>query len=237
MILLPAMDLLAGRVVKLGGDHLNPERDYGTPDEIVDRWISAGAKWLHVVDLDGALGSGSNDSIIDQILDQAHSRGVSVQVGGGIRDEDRISRLNADRIIVGTRAVEDPDWLSSMAERFPDRLVVSIDGNGLDLLVKGWQSGSSETLDGVLERVATLPVAAVLYTNVTVEGRGKGVDWGPAKEIQARSPRPVIHSGGISSLEDVRGFHDLGAYGIILGSAIYLNRFTYGEAASLVGEE
>jgi phosphoribosylformimino-5-aminoimidazole carboxamide ribotide isomerase len=236
MILLPAMDLLAGRVVKLGGDHLNPERDYGNPDEIADRWISAGAKWLHVVDLDGALGSGSNDSMIDRILEQARSRGVSVQVGGGIRREDRISRFDADRIIVGTRAVEDPEWLSSMAVKFPDRLVVSIDGNGLDLLVNGWQSGSSETVGGILDRVSKLPVAALLYTNVTVEGRGKGVEWDPAKEIQSRSPLPIIHSGGISSLEDVRGFHDLGAYGIILGSAIYLNRFTYGEAASLVGE-
>ena len=236
MILLPAMDLLNGRVVKLGGDHLNPEKDYGSPEEIVDRWISSGAKWLHVVDLDGALGSGSNDSVIDLILQRARSHDISVQVGGGIRSEERIARFGADRIIVGTRAIEDPDWLDAMAHKYPDRLVVSIDGKGLDLLVKGWQSGSSETLDGVLERVSKLPVAALLYTNVTVEGRGEGVDWGPAKKIQDRSPHPVIHSGGISTLEDVRGFHDLGAYGIILGSAIYLNRFTYGEAASLVGE-
>lgn len=236
MNLLPAMDLLSGRVVKLGGDHLNPERDYGSPEEIADRWISAGARWLHVVDLDGALESGSNDRSIDLILEKASSCGVSVQVGGGLRDENRLARFPAERLIVGTRAIEDPDWLEAMAAKFPHRLVVSVDGNGLDLLVKGWQSGAAETLGEVLTRVSQLPVAALLYTNVTVEGRGKGVDWGPAKVIQDRSPHPVIHSGGISSLEDVRGFRDLGAHGIILGSAIYLDRFTYEEAASLLGE-
>ena len=237
MILLPAIDLLGGRVVKLGSDHLHPERDYGAPGEIADRWIDEGAKWLHVVDLDGALGSGNNDDVIDRILKKARAANVKVQVGGGLRDENRLDRFDADRLVVGTRAVEDPPWLAAMAALHPEKLVVSIDGRGLDILVRGWQSGTPENLTTVLGRIGELPVAAVLYTNVDVEGKGGGVDWGPAEEIQSRSPRPVIHSGGISTLQDVRGFRDLGAHGIVLGSAIYLDRFTYGEAASLVEEE
>ncbi len=236
MILLPAIDLFGGRVVKLGSDHRNPERDYGTPGETADRWIQAGARWLHVVDLDGALGTGSNDAAVDLILGKARAAGVQVQVGGGLRDEKRLNRFDADRLVVGTRAIEDPSWLTAMTALYPGKLLVSVDGRGLDLLVKGWQEGTPESLSTVLERVGNLPVAGLLYTNVSVEGLGSGVDWGPAEEIQSRSPRPVIHSGGISTLEDVRGFLDRGAYGIILGSALYLDRFTYGEAASLVGE-
>jgi phosphoribosylformimino-5-aminoimidazole carboxamide ribotide isomerase len=238
MIIYPAMDILERKIVKLDGTHRVAEKVYGTPEEIAERWISAGAKWLHVVDLDGALGTGSNDVPIIQLVPKARAKGVQIQVGGGIRDDRRLTlfaegKFAADRIVVGTRAVREPDWLERIATKYPYKIIAAIDAKGHDIVVAGWQESAGLKIEEFVRRACMWPVAGFLYTNVKVEGLGKGVDWEPIEHVISVSPRPVIVSGGVSSLDDVRRFKELGAHGVIVGSALYNNRFTFEEAQAI----
>ncbi|MBI2901826.1 MAG: 1-(5-phosphoribosyl)-5-[(5-phosphoribosylamino)methylideneamino] imidazole-4-carboxamide isomerase [Planctomycetes bacterium] len=235
MIVYPALDLLDRKVVKLDATHKAPEKVYGTPVEVAERWIAAGATWLHIVDLDGAFGTGSNDVPIIQTIPRCHANGVHVQVGGGIRDERRLrlfteGKYAADRIVVGTRAVTDPDWLAKMAAAHPHRLVVAVDASGFDVLIEGWQRTAGIDVRDFVRAASVHPVAGFLYTNVRVEGRGAGMEWDPVEAVVEASPRPVTFSGGITSLEDVRKLRELGADGAIIGSALYAGRFTFEEA-------
>ncbi len=235
MIVLPAMDLLDRKVVKLDATHQRTETVYGTPAEVAERWIAAGADALHVVDLDGAFGTGSNDVPILQLIPRCRACRVQLQVGGGIRDDGRLrlfaeGRYAADRIVVGTRAITDEAWLSRVARQFPHRLMVAVDARGLEIVVAGWQKPAGLEVTEFLARASALPIAGFLYTNVAVEGRGEGVDWTPIERIVAVSPKPVIFSGGVSAIDEVRRFRDLGAFGIVVGSALYSGRFTLEEA-------
>lgn len=236
MIVYPAMDLYEGRVVKLdSGAHRVVEKTYGTPAEVADRWISAGATWLHVVDLDGAFATGSNDVPIIQLVPRCHARGVHVQVGGGIRDERRLKlftegKYAADRVVVGTRAITDPDWLAKMAAAHPYKVVVAVDGSGYDVLIEGWQKSAGMDVRDFVRSASAYAIAGFLYTNVRVEGKGGGLEWGPVQELIDASPRPIVFSGGVSSLEDVRRLRSLGAHGVVVGSALYSGRFTFEDA-------
>ena len=235
MILLPAMDLLDRKVVKLDAAHRAAEKIYGTPSEIADRWIGEGAEWLHLVDLDGAFDQGSNDVPILQVIPRCREKRVHVQVGGGIRDERRLrlfmeGRYAADRIVVGTRAVTDETWLARASGLYPHRLMVAVDAKGLEVMVEGWQKSAGMDVLDFIRRASQHPIAGFLYTNVSVEGKGQGVDWRPVERIAAESPKPVVFSGGVSSIDEVRRFKDLRAYGIIVGSALYAGRFTLEEA-------
>lgn len=232
MILYPAIDLYDGKVVKMDprGGHARVEKVYGGPAELARRWGGEGAEWLHVVDLDGALGTGrDNRAALDEVL--GARGGVRVQFGGGIRDEEAIRALPAavERVVIGTKAVRDAKWLQHVAGRFPGRLVVSIDGRGRDVLVGGWQESAGVDVVDFLGDMKGIPVAAFLYTNVAVEGRSKGVDWEPVKAVLDAAPAPVVFSGGVTTLEEVARFKSLGAFGIICGSALYSGRFTFAD--------
>jgi phosphoribosylformimino-5-aminoimidazole carboxamide ribotide isomerase len=238
MILFPAMDLFDQKVVKLEAKaHREVETVYGSPLEVADRWLSAGAEWLHVVDLEAALGTGKDHRpVLALIRKRAQSRGARIQWGGGIRDEESLKAVldgGADRAIVGTRAIRDWEWLAQASERHPGKILVSIDGRGREVLVAGWQEKSAIDAVEFLRRSEALPLAGYLYTNVAVEGRGQGVDWEPVREVLAAARKPVVVSGGVSSLSDVARFKDLGAYGIIAGSALYQGRFEFGPAQAL----
>ncbi len=245
MIVFPALDLYDGKVVKLHAEgHNRVEKVYGTPGEVADMWIAQGAEWLHVVDLNAALGEGMpNRPALLQVLPRASRAKVSVQWGGGVRDEDSIRSLlgarlgdtgaQLSRLIIGTRAIEDWAWLERVSKDHPDRIVVAIDAAGRKVLVKGWQEDAGVDVVDLLTRAKDLPVAGFLYTNVRVEGRQEGVDWGPVKEVIQAAPKPVIFSGGISSLDEVVRFKTLGAHGIIVGASMYSGRINFAKARDL----
>lgn len=238
MIIYPAMDILERKIVKLDSSHRIAEKTYGTPDEVAERWMKEGAKWLHVVDLDGALGTGSNDVSIIQLVPKARAKGVQVQVGGGIRDERRLKlfaegKFAADRIVVGTRAVREPEWLEKIATQHPYKIIAAIDARGHDIVVAGWQESAGLKVEEFVRRASMWPVAGFLYTNVHVEGLGKGVDWEPIEHVISVSPRPVIFSGGVTTLDDVKRFKEIGAHGVVVGSALYGGKFTFEEAQAI----
>ena len=139
----------------------------------------------------------------------------------------------AERAIVGTKAVRDWAWLAEAAGRHPGKVMVSIDGKGREILINGWQASAGVDAVEFIAKANALPLAGYLYTNVAVEGRGEGVDWTPVRDIIEASTKPVVFSGGVSSIQDVARFKDLGAYGIIAGSALYKGRFGYPEAKAL----
>jgi phosphoribosylformimino-5-aminoimidazole carboxamide ribotide isomerase len=245
MIIFPAMDLLNGNVVKLeAAQHKREEKVYGTPALVTDRWLSAGAEWLHVVDLNAALGEGHpNHLALLSILPKVERHKAKLQWGGGVRDGATLRLLLdaemgdsgacIDRVVVGTRAIKDWQWLESASENYPDRIVVAIDAMGREIVVGGWQEKAGMDVVEFVKKAKDVSIAAFLYTNVAVEGRGKGVDWDPVKAVVEASPKPVIFSGGITTTDEVARFKALGAHGIIIGSALYSNRIDFKAAKAL----
>ena len=237
MIIFPAMDLWNGEIVKLEAKHHRTvETVYGKPAEIADRWLGLGATWLHVVDLNAALGEGNNLPALSLIDSHARKSRAKIQWGGGVRDKNALRTVldgGADRAIVGTKAIRDWAWLVEMAAEFPNRIMVSIDGKGREIMVEGWQSKAGVDVVEFLAKANGLPLAGYLYTNVAVEGRGEGVDWTPVRDVIESSTKPVVFSGGVTTIEDVARFKELGAYGIIAGSALYKGRIGFSEAKAL----
>lgn len=245
MIIFPAMDLMNGNVVKLEAQrHKGQEKVYGTPGIVADRWLSAGAEWLHVVDLNAALGEGHpNHLALLTLLPKVGKHQARLQWGGGVRDAATLRALleaelgdtgaNIDRVIVGTRAVKDLQWLQSASESYPDRIVVAVDAVGLDIVIGGWQEKAGKDVLTLMGEVKDLPLGALLYTNVQVEGKGQGVDWEPVKRVLGAATKPVIFSGGITTIDDVTRFKELGAYGIIIGSALYSNKIDFRRAKAI----
>ena len=230
MIIFPAIDLWNGRVVKLDiGRHREVERVYGAPAEIADKWKGLGAAWLHVVDLNASIGEGDANT---RVLDVLRGR-VKLQWGGGVRDDatlDVLLKGGVDRAIVGTKAIQDWDWLVRASKRHPGKIMVSIDGRGREILIKGWQESSGVDAVEFLKRANDLPLGGYLYTNVAVEGRGKGVDWSPVEDVVKAAKHPVVFSGGVSTLDDVRRFRQFEAYGLVVGSSLYMGRVDFVEA-------
>lgn len=237
MIVFPAMDLWNGEIVKLEAkQHRAVEIVYGKPAEIATRWLDQGAQWLHVVDLNAALGEGNNLPALSLIGSRAAKSGAKIQWGGGVRDDAALKAVldaGAERAIVGTKAIRDWAWLVEAASRHPNRIMVSIDGKGRQIMIEGWQADAGVDVVEFIARANGLPLAGYLYTNVAVEGRGQGVDWTPVRDVVEASTKPVVFSGGVTTLEDVARFKELGAYGIIAGSALYKGRFEFTAAKAL----
>lgn len=222
MIAVPAVDLKDGRCVQLVGGRPDDERlSLPDPEGVARRWSGTGFRHLHLVDLDAALGRGDNRDLLRRILDGADA---SVQVGGGVRsrsDVDALLDAGADRVVVGTRAVRDPDWLERTAEERPERLVVAADVRDGEVLVKGWTEGSGLAVEALLERLAPLPLAGVLCTDVGREGRLEGVERSSVREVVGATDHPVWVSGGIRSLDELAFLDEIGAAGAVLGTALY----------------
>ena len=237
MIIFPAMDLWNGDIVKLeANQHRTVEIVYGKPGEIADRWLGLGAEWIHVVDLNAALGEGNNLPMLSLLRSKAAKTRAFIQWGGGVRNVAGLRAVldgGADRAIVGTKAIKDWAWLVETATAFPDRIMVSIDGKGRQIMIDGWQSTSGVDAVEFIARANALPLAGYLYTNVAVEGRGEGVDWTPVRDVVEASTKPVVFSGGVTTIDDVARFKELGAYGIIAGSALYKGRIDFSKAKAL----
>ena len=236
MIAIPAIDLRDGACVQLvGGDFAQERVRLPDPVEVASEWEAAGFAALHVVDLDAAIGRSANTERIAQLIAAVS---IPVQVGGGIREESAIERLlslGAARVIVGTRALEDPDWLESVASGCPGRLVVASDVRDRVVLTHGWTRSLSTSLDEVLDRLAALPLGGVLVTAVHNEGRMAGPDVELTREVAARIPHSVYASGGIASVVDLRLLADANAAGAVIGMALYTGAIDPREAAREFG--
>jgi phosphoribosylformimino-5-aminoimidazole carboxamide ribotide isomerase len=222
LIAIPAVDLRGGKCVQLvGGDYDAEQVRLDDPVAVARDWVREGFTRLHVVDLDAATGRGSNTDVIRDILATAD---VPVQVGGGVRDESRIERLldeGAEWVVVGTRAVEDEDWRSEMAHRFPGRLIVAADVRERLVVTKGWAETSRLNVVDFVEELSQLPLAGVLVTAVHLEGRLQGTDLPLMEDVAEACAWPVFASGGVSSLEDMRALEHRGLAGAVLGMALY----------------
>ena len=211
MIAVPAIDLRDGACVQLVGGRFDDERvRLSDPVAVAHQWAELGFARLHVVDLDAAMRSGSNDAMVDALITATNA---AVQVGGGVRSQERVEHLldaGAARVVLGTRALQDRDWLAEQARRFPDRVVVAADIRGGRLAVDGWTGTLEEDVFSAIAGFNALPLAGVLVTAVDAEGQMRG----PATELLERvvgvCEHSVFASGGVTSLDDLRMLDALG---------------------------
>jgi phosphoribosylformimino-5-aminoimidazole carboxamide ribotide isomerase len=225
MIAMPAVDLREGRCVQLVGGRPDEEKvSLDNPSSVAMRWWELGFAYLHVVDLDAAMGTGNNDRLVGEVV---AGTAAESQVGGGVRDDDRADVLfasGARRVVVGTRAVDDPDWLAQLAARYPGQIVVAADIRDGVVLRKGWTEASKLRVKAFLKGLNELNLAAVLCTDVDREGRMQGIDIDEMTAVIDATPHPVMVSGGITSMDDLEALAEAGAYAAVLGMALYTGR-------------
>jgi len=228
---IPAIDVKGGKCVQLVGG--KPGTEKVMIDDVMGvarRWQSEGAEMLHIIDLDSALGIGNNETLIEMI---AASISIPVQVGGGIRDEEKVQRLfdiGCERVIVGTRAIQDRPFVKKMADEYPDGIVVAIDSVANEVVIKGWQESSGKDLLAVVKDIETLPIFGFLYTNVEVEGQLKGIDPIPIQALVNNTKKPLIVSGGVTTMGDLDLLQRIGAQFAVVGMAIYTGRIDFKKA-------
>ena len=231
----PAVDVQDGQVVQLVGGERGTGRTYGDPVEAARNWAAAGADTLHLVDLDGAFeGERANAAAIERVV---AATDADVQVGGGIRtatDAFDLLESGVDRVILGTAAVENPDVVSTIAERYPDGVLVSLDSKGGEVVVSGWTEGTGLDPAEAAARFVEAGAAGILFTDVDVEGRMEGVRGEEVRRIVSAVDAPVIASGGVATVEDVRIVHDAGAAAVVVGTALYEGAFTLAAARDAV---
>ncbi|WP_163864534.1 HisA/HisF-related TIM barrel protein [Myxococcus eversor] len=223
---IPAIDLREGACVQLVGGSYDDERvRVKDPLDALLRWRAFGFRAFHVVDLDAALGKGSNADVVTRLT--AHEPGLTFTVGGGVRELEKVEALlegGASAVVVGTRAIEDPAWLAEVARRYPGRVVVAADVRGREVVTRGWTAGSGRTVGDVLATLDPLPLGGLLVTAVHKEGQLEGVDLALMREVVVRSRHRLYASGGVTTLEDLRALASVGAYGAVIGMALYTGR-------------
>ena len=230
--LLPAVDVKDGRAVRLVQGELARETIYGDPLEVAQEFQRAGAKWLHLVDLDAAFGRGSNSELLARVVG---SLDIDVELSGGIRDDETLRRALATgckRVNLGTAAMENPDWTSRMVAEHGDRIAVGLDVRGRTLAARGWTKEGGDLFDA-LERLNRDGCARYIVTDVERDGTLTGPNLDLLKSVCAATDRPVVASGGISSLADISALVDLiplGLEGAIVGKALYAGAFSLQEA-------
>jgi phosphoribosylformimino-5-aminoimidazole carboxamide ribotide isomerase len=222
MIALPAVDLRHGRCVQLVGGRPEEEK-VSLPDPVARAvlWWEMGFNELHIVDLDAALSEGHNRGVIREIV---ASSGATIQVGGGVRDTaavEEILGLGVERVIVGTRAIDDPRWLEETAEEYPHQILVAADVRGGLVLRKGWTESSGIPIEDLLSGLDRHPLAGILCTDVSREGKMQGIDLKAAETVIQGTRHPAWISGGITTLAELRALDVAGAVGAVLGMAIY----------------
>jgi len=235
----PAVDMQDGQVVQLVGGERGTEKTYGDPVAAAQRWVEAGARTLHLVDLDGAFeGERENADAIDAVID-AVGDDVDVQLGGGIRTaDDAVSLLDrgVDRVILGTAAVENPDIVADISRTHPDSVLVSLDAKDGEVVVSGWTEGTGLDPAEAAQRYADLGAAGILFTDVDVEGQLDGVRTEPVEALVESVDIPVVASGGVATVDDVLALESAGAAAAVVGSALYEGEFTLEAAQRAVDE-
>jgi phosphoribosylformimino-5-aminoimidazole carboxamide ribotide isomerase len=233
---IPAVDMKDGKCVQLvqgvPGSEIISLND---PFAVALDWIDKGAKTLHLVDLDGAIeGKRKNAQIVEKIVKSCKEKGVSIQVGGGIRnfeDAAALLKLGVSRVILGTAALQDPELIKLLADAFGIEFVtVALDAKNGRISIKGWTEECAQTPVEMGRKFEELGAGSLLFTNIDTEGLMKGVNPIPTKELVESVSIPVIASGGVSSLQDLRILKETGAAGVVIGSALYTGKFTLEDA-------
>ncbi len=234
--LLPAVDVADGQAVRLVQGAAGSETNYGEPLAAALAWQAAGAEWIHLVDLDAAFGRGSNRDLLAEVVGKLD---VRVEMSGGIRDDASLEAALATgcaRVNVGTAALENPAWCASAIARHGDKIAVGLDVRGTTLAARGWTEEGGELYE-VLARLDRDGCARYVLTDVTKDGTLRGPNLELLREVCARTSAPVVASGGVSSLADLRAIAELvplGVEGAIVGKALYAGAFTLQEALAAV---
>ncbi|MGL4255164.1 bifunctional 1-(5-phosphoribosyl)-5-((5-phosphoribosylamino)methylideneamino)imidazole-4-carboxamide isomerase/phosphoribosylanthranilate isomerase PriA [Microbacterium sp.] len=238
LILLPAVDVAAGKAVRLTQGEAGTETSYGDPVDAALDFARQGAQWIHLVDLDAAFGRGSNAGILRKVIKQV--RGVQVELSGGIRDDRTLQAAlesGAARINLGTAALENPEWAADVIGRYGDVIAVGLDVRGTTLAARGWTREGGD-LWTVLDRLESAGCSRYVVTDVTKDGTLQGPNVELLREMTSRTPKPIVASGGVSSLDDIAALRDLvplGVEGAIVGKALYAGAFTLAEALDVAG--
>ena len=236
LTLLPAVDVAGGQAVRLVQGAAGSETSYGDPLAAALAWQRAGAEWIHLVDLDAAFGRGSNAELLAEVVRRVD---VAVELSGGIRDEASLAAAlgtGCQRVVIGTAALEQPEWVSRVIADHGERVAVGLDVRGTRLAARGWTTLGGE-LSEVLTRLETDGCRRYVVTDVTKDGTLAGPNLDLLRQVCAQTPRPVIASGGVSALDDLRGIASLGPLGVegaIVGKALYAGRFTLEQALEAV---
>ncbi|EYT53174.1 phosphoribosyl isomerase [Leucobacter sp. UCD-THU] len=236
--LLPAIDMVDGKAVRLTQGEAGTETNYGSPVDAALDWIEQGAEWIHLVDLDAAFGRGSNVAVARKIIKRAGD--VNIEFSGGIRDDASLEaalEMGARRVNLGTAALENPEWTRAVIARYGEQIAVGLDVRGETLAARGWTEEGGNLWD-VLERLEDANCARYVVTDVTKDGTLRGPNIELLKQVCARTSRPVVASGGVSSLDDLAALREivpLGVEGAIVGKALYDGAFTLAAALDVAG--
>ncbi len=241
LILLPAVDVASGKAVRLTQGEAGSETTYGDPVDAAMAWARQGAQWIHLVDLDAAFGRGNNTAVLRKVIKQVRNvKGVQVELSGGIRDDRSLESAlesGASRINLGTAALENPEWAADVIARYGDAIAVGLDVRGTTLAARGWTREGGDLWD-VLDRLEQAGCTRYVLTDVTKDGTLQGPNLELLREVATRTPKPVVASGGISSLDDIAALRELvplGIEGAIVGKALYAGAFTLAEALDVAG--
>ena len=235
LTLLPAVDVANGKAVRLLKGQAGTETDYGDPLDAARDWVEAGARWIHLVDLDAAFGRGSNAELLARIVGEV---GVKVELSGGIRDDASLTRAleaGAARINLGTAALEDPEWTERVISDHGDLIAVGLDVRGSTLAARGWTKEGGNLWE-TLERLNAAGCSRYVVTDVTRDGTLTGPNLELLRTVASFSPAPVVASGGIASLEDIAALAALVPQGVdsaIIGKALYNGDFTLQQALAV----
>ena len=235
--LLPAVDVQGGQAVQLVQGVAGSEKVFGEPLAAALRWQDAGARWLHLVDLDAAFGRGSNAELLAGIVSELD---LQVEMSGGIRDDASLARAlstGCRRVNIGTAALENPEWCDRIFGVFGDKIAIGLDVRGTRLAARGWTREGGELYE-TLERLNAAGCQRYVVTDVASDGMLTGPNLDLLRDVCARTDAAVIASGGISTLDDLRALRELvplGVEGAIIGTALYVGNFTLSEALDVAG--
>ncbi|MFI6510738.1 bifunctional 1-(5-phosphoribosyl)-5-((5-phosphoribosylamino)methylideneamino)imidazole-4-carboxamide isomerase/phosphoribosylanthranilate isomerase PriA [Streptosporangium sp. NPDC050855] len=234
--LLPAVDVADGQAVRLVQGEAGTETSYGDPLSAALAWQEAGAEWIHLVDLDAAFGRGSNRELLATVVGALD---VKVELSGGIRDDATLELALATgcrRVNIGTAALENPAWCAKIISEYGDRIAIGLDVRGTTLAARGWTQEGGDLWE-VLERLEGDGCPRYVVTDVTKDGTLRGPNLDLLREVCSRTDKPVVASGGVSSLDDLRALASLvpiGVEGAIVGKALYAQAFTLEDALAAV---
>ena len=238
LVLLPAVDVADGQAVRLVQGAAGSETAYGDPLEAALAWQNDGAQWVHLVDLDAAFGRGSNAALLADVVGRLDA---NVELSGGIRDDESLTAAlatGAARVNIGTAALEDPQWCDRVVGEYGDRVAIGLDVRGRTLSARGWTRDGGDLLE-VLARLDKAGCARYVVTDILKDGTMKGPNVDLLRDVCAHTPAPVIASGGVSTLDDLRvlaGLESAGVEGVITGKALYEGAFTVAEALATLRE-
>ena len=237
LTLLPAVDVSDGQAVRLVQGEAGTETMYGSPLEAAGSFEEQGAEWIHLVDLDAAFGRGSNYDLLSKVT---KSLSIKVELSGGIRDTESLERAldtGAERVNIGTAALENPEWTAEVIAHYGDKIAVGLDVRGRTLAARGWTQDGGDLYE-VFDQLEAAGCTRYVVTDVTKDGTLKGPNTELLAELATRTDRPIVASGGISTLDDIAALRALVPEGVdaaIVGKALYAGRFTLAEALDVAG--